>query len=572
MRLLPGTYQSIVRIAINPTNGDGGSVNGYINIYYRDEKQITDPDYRHELIGGGVRIKQVKFIEPADGADSIKRIFNYDYHIKEYSQLPPFERNYSSGVAITKDGPLLKEYTQIDGRWLYKNPDIDEGVVDHTAAQCQLHYFVTTNEMDAGLTKGGYIGYRKVTVSQGEGTNANGSTESYFTSAYEFPSNYYKFIPPFFPENDVDYKRGLMTKKIVLNKEGNILSKDTLSYTYKEEQVGRNIFISEDICKWKQFYDLWDHYINMQVSPGYGMGPGFEGGYQNCGVGVIKSRVIPQNACRAELTETITTQYFYDGATVHTTDTKTNYTYNQENYQLAQQIGFVNEAGVEHQYKTKYEYPVGGYDTSLFSLTEQDVINNSMISSNLVGVPIITSSYRDNELLQQVIAVYDDGFTGNIPRVKQVKTKKTVLGAAENRLEYHKYDTYGNVLKASKPEGTPVQYVYGYDESLPVAKIEGDVDLAVLQSTIDNIKVYSSAASYSETNLKTNLDYLRNQFSGAMVTTLTHKPGVGVTSVTDPRGNTVTYEYDDMGRLIMVKDKDGNLVSENYYNYRTQFP
>jgi len=195
-----------------------------------------------------------------------------------------------------------------------------------------------------------------------------------------------------------------------------------------------------------------------------------------------------------------------------------------------------------------------------------------MISSNLVGVPIITSSYRDNELLQQVIAVYDDGFTGNIPRVKQVKTKKTVLGAAENRLEYHKYDTYGNVLKASKPEGTPVQYVYGYDESLPVAKIEGDVDLAVLQSTIDNIKVYSSAASYSETNLKTNLDYLRNQFSGAMVTTLTHKPGVGVTSVTDPRGNTVTYEYDDMGRLIMVKDKDGNLVSENYYNYRTQFP
>jgi YD repeat-containing protein len=53
-----------------------------------------------------------------------------------------------------------------------------------------------------------------------------------------------------------------------------------------------------------------------------------------------------------------------------------------------------------------------------------------------------------------------------------------------------------------------------------------------------------------------------------MITTYTYKPLVGVTSSTDPRGYTITYNYDTFGRLINVKDADGNLMSENEYHYR----
>ena len=54
----------------------------------------------------------------------------------------------------------------------------------------------------------------------------------------------------------------------------------------------------------------------------------------------------------------------------------------------------------------------------------------------------------------------------------------------------------------------------------------------------------------------------------AMITTYTYDPLVGVTSVTDPRGQTVYYQYDAFGRLEYVKDKDGNLLSKNEYNHK----
>jgi YD repeat-containing protein len=68
------------------------------------------------------------------------------------------------------------------------------------------------------------------------------------------------------------------------------------------------------------------------------------------------------------------------------------------------------------------------------------------------------------------------------------------------------------------------------------------------------------------------LDALRNDpaLQNAMVSTYIHKPLVGVTSVTDPKGDTQTYEYDGFNRLKVVRDKEGNKLSENEYHYRPQ--
>ena len=52
-----------------------------------------------------------------------------------------------------------------------------------------------------------------------------------------------------------------------------------------------------------------------------------------------------------------------------------------------------------------------------------------------------------------------------------------------------------------------------------------------------------------------------------MITTYTYEPLVGVTSITDPRGYTIYYEYDDLHRLKRVKDEAGHVVSENDYHY-----
>ena len=58
--------------------------------------------------------------------------------------------------------------------------------------------------------------------------------------------------------------------------------------------------------------------------------------------------------------------------------------------------------------------------------------------------------------------------------------------------------------------------------------------------------------------------------SEALVTTFTHIPLVGVKTITDPKGDTVTYHYDEFNRLIKVTDKYDNILSEHEYHYRTQ--
>ena len=66
-----------------------------------------------------------------------------------------------------------------------------------------------------------------------------------------------------------------------------------------------------------------------------------------------------------------------------------------------------------------------------------------------------------------------------------------------------------------------------------------------------------------------NLNKLRNSLpTDTMVTTYTYIPLIGVSTVTDVKGCTSTYTYDSFGRLNLVKDCDGNIVSENLYHYR----
>ena len=134
----------------------------------------------------------------------------------------------------------------------------------------------------------------------------------------------------------------------------------------------------------------------------------------------------------------------------------------------------------------------------------------------------------------------------------------------EEIVSYHRYDELGNPLEVSKKDGTRVCYIWGYNKMYPIAKIENANYSDLPENVLELFQNYPGSVIY-QSAFRTHPD-----LSKAMISTYTYDPLIGVTSMTDPRGYTIYYEYDAFNRLKWVKDADGNILSENKYNYATQ--
>lgn len=138
---------------------------------------------------------------------------------------------------------------------------------------------------------------------------------------------------------------------------------------------------------------------------------------------------------------------------------------------------------------------------------------------------------------------------------------------------YNKYDTKGNIIDFNKDGEVNTLIVWGYDETMPIAKIINakHENLTVAQqSAINAAKIASNndVDKRTEEVLISALSNLRAQFLNSQVTTYTYNPLIGVTSITDARGEILYYEYDSSNRLAYIKDANKNMLKEYKYNYK----
>lgn len=271
----------------------------------------------------------------------------------------------------------------------------------------------------------------------------------------------------------------------------------------------------------------------------------------------------------------------YDNNEIETLSTLTKHRYNYLNHYQPVKVISVTSDGIPMIQEFKYAQDNLTTFYQYSNPPNPQTIEDELDYRHRV-VPLEITTYRDannndigdpSEQISKTRTIYEDNWGNNVLEPKFVQTSKGD-NTLKDRIEFKKYDSKGNILQVSKADGMDICYIYGYKNSLPVAKIE-NATYTQVQSYVSGIMNASdndttscmATQSCNENNLRTIQTNLRNGLPNAMVTTYTYDPLIGITSMTDPKGYTVYYEYDDLHRLKRVKDEEGKVMSENKYHY-----
>jgi hypothetical protein len=538
-----------------------------------------------EMLGGGVRIKSIKFKESATSPDA-KNII-YEYKLENDS-------NKSSGVIDAKQDQPTRNY----------NINISRILVDEfeTLSTISVPYSVKQwgANMNVQMTKGNYVAYQHVKVSQVESTlnglENNGYSKYDYTSSYEHPTPSSVFsLPTSTPAPNIDYKRGLLKKQRVYDKSDKILKQVENTHIFPQEDFiykERAVYKHENA---KQFYSSWAFYISSQgFSAEINSTPSALLSYTWAGFTPMFHLTADINAGWAQMTQSITNNYFYDDLDTQSIVTsKKTYDYNSYNYQVATENSFTKENGEDIIYQTIHQYPLGTINGGSKGGNSSTVINR-LIALNKVNEVLESETVRyegsttigNGETLSKTYTEYDKiNNDNNLILPVKISVGKGIT-TPDSRIEFHNYDYYGNPLEVSQRNGTKIVYIWGYNETLPVAKIE-NATYSQVSNHISNIQNKSNldfdntidarnqngdiiGYSGSEGQLRQTLNSLRTDpnLSDALITTFSYDPSIGVTSITDSNGDTIYYIYDAMNRLDKIRDAYGKIVSKNEYNYK----
>ena len=126
-----------------------------------------------------------------------------------------------------------------------------------------------------------------------------------------------------------------------------------------------------------------------------------------------------------------------------------------------------------------------------------------------------------------------------------------------------------NPLQISRANGMPICYLWSYGAEHPIAEIKNGTYEAIKRILGEEaINAFSLQVNPDKAAVDTFIAPLKTGLPNAQIMIYTYEPLTGVTSLTDAKGKSSSFEFDEFQRLKNVKDQNGNIIKNNIYHYR----
>lgn len=201
----------------------------------------------------------------------------------------------------------------------------------------------------------------------------------------------------------------------------------------------------------------------------------------------------------------------------------------------------------------------------------QEKSNQKLLQANITGIPLETKSIvkknssDPGKVLSKSEIRYDNN--GNYYPSSSVSYDSQNMLASE--VIFNRYDSKGNLEQFTTKDGIPTSFVWGYNKTQPIAKIDG-ATYDQIAPYITDIVTKSNGAVISESDLQNALNVFKNNSNlrAFQITTYVYDALSRLKTSTPPSGIREVYQYDSAGRLEKVEDENGKLLKKYQYNYK----
>ncbi|PWG79527.1 hypothetical protein DDR33_15760 [Pararcticibacter amylolyticus] len=194
---------------------------------------------------------------------------------------------------------------------------------------------------------------------------------------------------------------------------------------------------------------------------------------------------------------------------------------------------------------------------------------NQMVLRNMLSPVVEKIKSKNNQPVDKILTEYR---LDNFSIVKGKIYYATGSNSYQPRIEFKRYDEDGNLLHVTKDSVLNISYLWSYKGEFPVAEVKN-----ATYSQIENILGAGAISSFralmpDKPAIDNFVNPLRAALPNSQIVSYSYSPLKGIRSITDAKKMSSVFEYDNLNRLLNIKNHGGNILKNYSYNYMPQEP